>query len=33
LEDGSILQGPATAPQPYYQVRLQDGRIEVRDHR
>jgi nitrite reductase/ring-hydroxylating ferredoxin subunit/uncharacterized membrane protein len=31
LEDGSILQGPATAPQPCYQVRLRDGTIEVRD--
>jgi len=33
LEDGSILQGPATAPQPCYQVRLRDGTIEVRDRR
>ena len=32
LQDGSILQGPATA-QPCYQVRLQDGTIEVRDRR
>jgi nitrite reductase/ring-hydroxylating ferredoxin subunit/uncharacterized membrane protein len=28
--DGSVRQGPATAPQPAFQVRLQDGRIEVR---
>jgi nitrite reductase/ring-hydroxylating ferredoxin subunit/uncharacterized membrane protein len=28
--DGSVRQGPATAPQPAFQVRLQDERIEVR---
>ena len=33
LQDGLVLQGPATAPQPCYQVRLRDGSIEVRDHR
>jgi nitrite reductase/ring-hydroxylating ferredoxin subunit len=33
LEDGSVLHGPATAPQPCYEVRLQDGTIELRDHR
>jgi nitrite reductase/ring-hydroxylating ferredoxin subunit/uncharacterized membrane protein len=33
LEDGSILQGPATAPQPCYQVHLREGTIEVRDRR
>ena len=27
------MQGPATAPQPCYQVRLWDGTIEVRDRR
>jgi nitrite reductase/ring-hydroxylating ferredoxin subunit/uncharacterized membrane protein len=31
LEDGSILQGPATAPQPCYQTRVRDGAIEVRE--
>ncbi|MGH2554825.1 MAG: Rieske 2Fe-2S domain-containing protein [Actinomycetota bacterium] len=30
LEDGSIVRGPATAPQPAYDVRLREGRIEVR---
>ena len=33
LEDGSILQGPATAPQPCYQTRVRDGAIEVREPR
>jgi uncharacterized membrane protein len=32
LEDGAILQGPATAPQPCYQTRMRDGAIEVREH-
>jgi nitrite reductase/ring-hydroxylating ferredoxin subunit/uncharacterized membrane protein len=30
LRDGSVLHGPATAPQPAFQVRRGDGRIEVR---
>jgi nitrite reductase/ring-hydroxylating ferredoxin subunit/uncharacterized membrane protein len=30
LEDGSIVQGPATSPQPAYDVRVQEGEIEVR---
>lgn len=30
LEDGSVLRGPATAPQPAYSVRLREGRIEIR---
>jgi nitrite reductase/ring-hydroxylating ferredoxin subunit/uncharacterized membrane protein len=29
--DGSVLRGPATAPQPAYQVRVQDGKIEIRE--
>jgi nitrite reductase/ring-hydroxylating ferredoxin subunit/uncharacterized membrane protein len=33
LEDGSILQGPATAPQPCYEARVRDGSIEVREPR
>jgi nitrite reductase/ring-hydroxylating ferredoxin subunit/uncharacterized membrane protein len=33
LEDGAILQGPATAPQPCYQTRVRDGAIEVREPR
>ena len=28
--DGSVLRGPATAPQPAFQVRVSDGRLEVR---
>ncbi len=30
LESGAVLEGPATAPQPCYDVRVRDGRIEVR---
>lgn len=30
LEDGSILKGPATAPQPAYDARESDGTIEIR---
>jgi len=30
LEDGSVERGPATAPQPIYETREVDGRIEVR---
>lgn len=30
LRDGSILRGPATAPQPVYGAREHDGQIEVR---
>jgi nitrite reductase/ring-hydroxylating ferredoxin subunit/uncharacterized membrane protein len=30
LNDGSILRGPATAPQPAYEVRVVNGSIEVR---
>jgi nitrite reductase/ring-hydroxylating ferredoxin subunit/uncharacterized membrane protein len=30
LRDGSIRRGPATAPQPSYDVRTTDGRIELR---
>ena len=28
--DGSVLHGPATTPQPAFQVRVRDGRVEVR---
>jgi nitrite reductase/ring-hydroxylating ferredoxin subunit/uncharacterized membrane protein len=31
LEDGAVIQGPATAPQPAYLVRVQDGNIEIRE--
>jgi nitrite reductase/ring-hydroxylating ferredoxin subunit len=30
LRDGSVLHGPATAPQPAFEVRESDGRLEVR---
>jgi nitrite reductase/ring-hydroxylating ferredoxin subunit len=30
LADGAIVQGPATTPAPSYDVRVRDGRIEVR---
>lgn len=30
LRDGSIQRGPATAPQPAFEVRERDGRIELR---
>lgn len=28
--DGSVLQGPATAPQPAFEARVQDGRLQLR---
>jgi nitrite reductase/ring-hydroxylating ferredoxin subunit/uncharacterized membrane protein len=28
--DGAVRRGPASAPQPAFQVRLQEGRVEVR---
>lgn len=30
LRDGSVLRGPATAPQPAFEARERDGRVEVR---
>lgn len=30
LVDGSVLRGPATGPQPAFEAREQDGRVEVR---
>lgn len=33
LADGSVIRGPATSPQPAYDVRITDGRIEVRSRR
>lgn len=32
LEDGRVLGGPATAPQPCFAVREREGRIEVKQH-
>jgi nitrite reductase/ring-hydroxylating ferredoxin subunit len=33
LEDGAVARGPATVPQPAFDVRVDDGRVEVRAHR
>ena len=30
LEDGRVLEGPAVYPQPCFETRVRDGRIEVR---
>jgi nitrite reductase/ring-hydroxylating ferredoxin subunit/uncharacterized membrane protein len=30
LDDGAIVAGPASAPQPCYDVRVEDGQIQVR---
>lgn len=30
LEDGSVARGPATAPQPNYEVRVREGKVELR---
>ncbi len=30
LEDGGIVRGPATSPQPRFDARVRDGQIEVR---
>ncbi|WP_298585011.1 Rieske 2Fe-2S domain-containing protein [uncultured Kocuria sp.] len=30
LADGAVVRGPATAPQPGYETRVQDGRIQLR---
>ena len=32
LDDGRILAGPATFPQPTYETRIRNGQIEVRAH-
>ena len=29
--DGIIVKGPATSPQPTYEVRQNDGNIEIRE--
>jgi nitrite reductase/ring-hydroxylating ferredoxin subunit len=31
LKDGSVLRGPATAPQPAYEARVSDGKVQIRD--
>jgi nitrite reductase/ring-hydroxylating ferredoxin subunit/uncharacterized membrane protein len=30
LQDGSVERGPSTYPQPVYEARINDGRVEVR---
>ena len=30
LTDGSVVHGPASVPQPSYEARVRDGRVEVR---
>jgi len=30
LDDGSVVRGPATRPQPVYETRVNEGRIELR---
>ena len=30
LDDGSVVRGPASTPQPTYETRVRDGWIEVR---
>ena len=32
VEDGSVVHGPATRPQPAYEVRVHNERVEVRRH-
>jgi nitrite reductase/ring-hydroxylating ferredoxin subunit len=33
IEDGSVVDGPATFPQPCFETRVRDGQIEVRSTR
>ena len=33
ITDGVVVGGPATFPQPCFDVRVRDGRIEVRSNR
>jgi nitrite reductase/ring-hydroxylating ferredoxin subunit len=30
LQDGALVRGPATGPQPAYRTRVRDGKVEVR---
>jgi nitrite reductase/ring-hydroxylating ferredoxin subunit len=32
LDDGSVVHGPATAPQPRYDTQVADGRVRLRRH-
>jgi nitrite reductase/ring-hydroxylating ferredoxin subunit len=31
LDDGHVINGPATQPQPVFAVRQREGRIEVKE--
>ena len=31
LEDGRVMRGPATRPVPAYDVRINEGAVEIRD--
>ena len=33
IKDGSVVDGPATFPQPCFETRVRDGKIEVRSNR
>ena len=33
LDDGSVVRGPAASPQPVFEVRAENGRIEVRSRK
>jgi nitrite reductase/ring-hydroxylating ferredoxin subunit/uncharacterized membrane protein len=33
LTDGSVVRGPASAPQPSYETRIRDGRVQIRARR
>jgi nitrite reductase/ring-hydroxylating ferredoxin subunit/uncharacterized membrane protein len=33
LQDGEVVRGPATAPQPVFDVRVEEGAIQVRSRR
>jgi nitrite reductase/ring-hydroxylating ferredoxin subunit/uncharacterized membrane protein len=33
LSDGSVVHGPASVPQAAYEVRVQDGRVQIRHRR
>lgn len=32
LSDGKVIRGPATSNQPAWEVRVEDGRVQVRSH-
>ena len=32
LDEGRVVDGPATYPQPWFETRVQHGQIEIRAH-